>query len=277
MLETHAYALINPLQVDPANWQDLPTIPVVPASFQSQPELFPVLLKLNDLEPAVRIALLSRAETWEHGSDYPWFSALLDTPAPAEQIQQHLASCMELHQLTGEVDLIRIHDPRTFRHLRWLLDEQQLAALLGPVNTWSWREPNGQWRNHRNTTRSATVFQLSLQQQHQLLRLGEVNATLQHLTRVAPNLHDDDALARRIDILLAEAWHTHLLADQTDRQLYAIQALRFHPDIHQHPFMRKRLEQVHAEAISYVGACAELDEPAMHRFAEELRISKDRT
>lgn len=277
-LQDYDYILINPLQVDAATWNDLPTVPVVPEPFKTQPHLFPVLLELGKLEFTARIGLLDRAETWARTNDTPWFSALLASAAPADRLRMHLGRRMALHQREGHDNYFRFHDPRTFQHLHWILDAEQMDRLLGPVKAWAWQDSTGQLVSYVRNFEEDSVIPLKLSQEQQatLLRLGDINENLRRLARKAPQRLGDATLAQQVNKLLIEAWTEHRMSDPADRQLYVEQAIVFDLRIHQHPDMLVCVARAQSGELTYVGACAHLDTSAMQRMAEQMNQQKDR-
>lgn len=264
------YAVINPLQVDEVVWGDLPTARIVPASFRAQPQLFPVLLVLDDLDFDTRIGLLDRMESWESGSEYPYFSALLQSDATPSRVQRHLASLMERRH-HGVVDLLRPHDPRVFRHLHWLLSEAQVDDLLGPVAAWTWREPGGLWRRAvRHHLSAATTLHLSQAQWDAYARIGLLNRLIELLRDDLPALSNDTCRAPELDSLLDTAMRVHHLSDADDRCLFAQQAVCIHPHIHAHPTIAERLHHAADGQVSYTSACASLDAEAMRQLVHDI-------
>ncbi len=268
------YAVINPLQVDEEAWADLETVPLVPDRYREQVHLFPRLVSLKPLEANARADLLARAQQWDREYDDPYFSTLLHTKKDNDIIRTHLIAQMEQYHLARrEYDVIRLHDPKVLRHLSWLLSADQWESLLGPIEAWAWREPDGTWWYRERDVRVTDVpsrMRLSPEQWTTLLRFGEINQTLMLLSRAAPDLVDDASLAQRLNALLADAWNIHRLTDRSDRILYAIQAIRFHPRIHDHPEMRRRLRQPHADDSSYADRCDDLDDATMQRVVDEM-------
>lgn len=264
------YALINPLQVEQATWGDLPVVSVVPWQFGGQPHLFPLLLELGKLDRAVRLGLLDRMEAWEKDNDSPWFSALWKSPASALHLRDHLARHM-VRRVSSRVDLLRPYDPRVFRHLSgWLLTPEQAGQLLGPIEVWAWREPDGAWfrhERHGETPQPELGARLAESQWASYGRLGVINSILAGLARDAPEVRSEAALWQRLDGLLAEATAVQRLDDDEDRRLYAEQAVRFHPRIHRHPELLRRLTLARSGEVSYTGACADLDDEALRALA----------
>ncbi|AJX31499.1 hypothetical protein [Burkholderia oklahomensis] len=268
------YAVINPLQIDEEAWADLETASLVPDRYREQAHLFPRLVCLASLDAAARDELLARARIWDREYDDPYFSALLHSTRGTDYIRGHLIAQMEQYHLARrEYDVIRLHDPKVFRHLNWLLSADQWESLLGPIDSWAWREPDGIWWNRTRDARITDVparMRLSPEQWTTLLRFGEINQTLTLLSRIAPDLADDASLAQRLNALLAEAWNLHRLADRSDRLLYASQAIRFHPRIHQHPELQVRLKQTQENEATYADLCSDLDDTTMQRLVDEM-------
>ncbi|WGS49984.1 DUF4123 domain-containing protein [Paraburkholderia sp. D15] len=289
---SYPYALINPLQVDDTEWRDLRSEPIVPPRFKDQAELFPRLVELYDMDERGRDDLLARARRWEAECGTPYFCSLLHSQAEPARVREHLARQMvQYHHARRDYDVVRLHDPRVLWHLNWLLGASQWASLLGPVQRWAWPTADGAWQSREQTAaahspRDAQEPQephdgharllLAPKQWDTLLRLGDINETLKHLRRRAPQVPVDAALARRIDASIEIAWTQHRLADASDRQLYAEQAVRFHADIHAHPELLACLARAQAGELSYVGACRHLNEAAMQRLSRELDQSKER-
>ncbi len=277
---SYAYALINPLQVDESEWQDLRTEPIVPQRFKAHADLFPRLIELRAMDAHARDLVRARAGRWEAECGTPFFSSLLRSEAEPARVRDHLARQMvQYHHARGRYDVVRLHDPRVLWHLDWLLDASQWAGLLGVIEHWVWPCADGAWQCRERTPGANDAMRLLLlpPQWETLLRLGDINETLKHLRRAAPQASIDAPLARRIDGLIERAWTQHRLADASDRQLYAAQAARFHTDIHAHPELQACLARAQAGELSYVGACRHLDETALQRIGRELEHTKEYT
>lgn len=266
----HRVALINPLQVDESLWTDLPTRPVVPSLFKTQPHLFPLLVDLHELDSDTQLTLLERFEQYTQISDAPFLSALIASNAPLAAIHRQLVRCFHARR-KGVDRMVRLHDPLVFRHLRWLLNQQQLDRLLGVVETWSWPEGSGAWTHLSRQSDDAAWFRWPDKQWQTLSRIRDINRCLREATRLMPELDSDDtALAQRIDALLIEADDKQGLVTPDDRVLYVLQAIRFHSRIHEHRAIRKRLNQARAGERSYVSLCSDLDDASMQELAYEL-------
>lgn len=265
-----AYALVNPLQIAKPDWQDLPATPLVPEMLQAQPHLMPLLVDLAAMAFEKKVALLERIALWRRRG-VAYFAALLSCDGRSEVIASHLRNRLIARRPDGERNLLRFYDPRVFRHLRWLFSAEQMNLLLGPIAAWNWPDGDGVWRQHKRGEPMALTLRLDARHWETIDRLRLINRSLNDLEVRAPQLTQDDALAQRIDALLAEAQALHALHENDDRLLYAQQPLRFHPHIHRHPTLRARLQQVREHGGSYVEACADLDDAAMRVLAAELK------
>lgn len=187
-LLTCDYVLLNPLQIPAESWKDLPTTPLIPKGYQAQPELFPRLLALNELNQSTRVDLLNRQMTWERSEDDPWFSALLFTPVDVGRLQRHLCRLMPMQLPDGSPGLLRHHDPRTSRHLAWLLNPEQRNQWLGPIERWCWRNPNRTWTQVERRAPATSPLRFTKEQLGTVLRIGEINLCLARLARTVPHL-----------------------------------------------------------------------------------------
>lgn len=265
-----SFALINPMQVDETTWKDLPVQAVVPSAFRTQPHLLPRLLPLSELDSVTRTGLLDRAAAWEEEQNTPWLSALLVSDAGTARVRRHLTRCLAIPQSNGTSRLFRYHDPRVFRHLPWVLEADQMDALLGPVATWRWPREPGDWVSHERGDTPMTPLRLSSTQQATLMQLGEVNTCLDRVAETRPTVATDARWWPVIHDLLQRARHQYQLTERDDRLLFTEQAVRFHPRIHRHTDLAGRLRRAEAGDSSYVAACRGLDEAALTQMAAEL-------
>ncbi|QAU24428.1 DUF4123 domain-containing protein [Dyella sp. M7H15-1] len=271
------FVLINAAQIEPACWEDFHPTRVVPASHQHQASLFPALLDAQTWDEAQRAHLRERAHAWERQEGTPYAVAWMSAAGPASSIVTHLVHRMSVRHADGREDVLRYYDPWVFRHLRgWLLTPEQMDSLLGPIQAWHWREPDGTWHTHtRNCVApSLRPLRLTAEQWPSLRRMAELQFALTTLARLDPLLAWQPDTAKRIDALLGEAKARHGMHDRADRLLYALQAARFHPSIHTHPLLRQRLNQIDDDGPSYVELCTGLDDAGMQQLASELETSR---
>ena len=271
------FLLIDAAQVEPAWWEDFHPLRVVPESHADQAPLFPALLDSHTLDDAQHTRLLERARLWERKEHTPYAIALIDASGATSTLVTHLTRRMSLRRPEGSEDVLRFYDPCVFRHLRgWLLTAEQMDSLLGPIGTWHWREPDGSWHAHsrHGETPSLRPLRLTPAQWPALRRMAELHLALTTLSRTdAPSAWALQT-ARRIDALLGDAKARHGMKDRADRILYALQAARFHPDIHRHPLLRHRLSRLDGHGSTYVEACADLKDKRMQQLVSELDASE---
>lgn len=270
-LLAHDFALINPLQVDSALWSDLPTVPLAHTAIDSGRHLLPRLLELRSLGDALCADLLERSAHHDRSSRHPYVSALIRSASNVQDLGSWLSRQLLITGPDRSPALLRYYDPRVFRHLRWLLSDAQLGFLLGSVEAWSWRDGSGNWQSqYRGRHSPLPSLRLHAGQWDSLQRLGLLNESLRQIARIAPAIELGDDLARRTDALLASAYREHGLADPVDRRLFAVQAIVFHPRIHSHPQLARRLASARDGTGSYAAACGDLDDPTLRSFASEL-------
>lgn len=271
-LLTHEYALLNPLIVDSEAWADLPCEPLVTPHANVRPHLLPQLVCLNELSSEARLALVKRIELHQRRG-VTFFCALLQSQASADAIAEHLKLHLEQRR-SGDSRRwwLRFYDPHVFRHLCWQLEPEQMDRLLGPITAWRWPDVQGDWycQRHHSTRQSALPhLMLDRTQWRRIDRLASLNGILDRLLISAPEQTQDEILWRRVDSLLAKAEQLSLGQDE-DRQLYAEQAVRFHPDIHSHPAIKARLDSAREQGSTYTRICADLDDAMLERMAAEL-------
>ena len=276
-LAAHAFAIINPLQVDRSQWSDLPTITLTPAALSAKPDAMPILLHLARLDEAQRVDVLARADAWDKDYDAPFFSLLLKTSATPERVALQLSRQL-LHDGPDDTrTLLRWYDPRVFQHLRWLLSDAQLCRLGGPVTAWAWRDADRRWHTHEvhAGTDIDTRLRLTAEQWAVIGRMGVLNRAIVQLRRNAPEIVLNDDAFRRIDACLRHAYDAHEMIDEADARLFAEQGVCY-PGIHAHPEVQRRLARARERSITYVGACVGLDPAALdNRMPERARQRKE--
>lgn len=257
----HDFALINPLQLDAAQWTGLPTEPLVPDTVESQAQLMPRLVLLHDLAPDAKIALLDQSEAWQAAYDLPMLPILIQSAASAAAMTAHLKKQMLARHPAGHWFWIRFHDPRVFRHLRWLLDPAQMARLMGPASQWTWFDPStsGWCTDPRPDADATTAARLDSRQWDGVFRMEVLNRALKGLGHEYPTVTFDQALYRQMDEAVRIAVEVEQLQDLDDQVAYACHAQRFGPAFHALPAVRRCLDDARAGACSYVGGIADLD------------------
>lgn len=251
LAQTHG--IIDPMQVAAAQFADLPVEPLNPPLLGRRLHNPPLLVSLHALPRQRRLELLARADAQLRDRGRPLFCTLLESDAP-ERVRSHLLSRMApLQPRTGRV-LFRVHDPRVFRHLRWLLDPWQMAHLIGPITSWSWHEPlSNTWRTHLRPSIVAPPEPLIRPDQWSLLaQFACINGCLRELAERGAGHASTLLPALLADIAEGQAMG---LRESADLGCYALHRLDQGEAFAQEPTARRRLERVQQQGMSYRMAC----------------------
>ncbi|AJQ87761.1 hypothetical protein BE73_12315 [Xanthomonas oryzae pv. oryzicola] len=259
------FAVVNPIQLDDAGWEDLPNLPIVPIRYQSQAQLFPRLIDLGQLDRHARMDLFERHVSLHSFAQVFYFCVLLKSAAPAVGVAGHLARQMQQYDAVRRMyDVVRVHDARVLQHLDWILSGEQWEALLGPIDRLAWPQECPNWTHREKTSLATTApshLTFSADQWRQILRLSELNQCLARLGRLIPDLEKSNSTAQKVDRLLVKALQTYGLRDRRDRALFVEQAFQFGEGIHEQQEVRRKLERACEGEASYVGLCAEMTTP----------------
>lgn len=271
-LSTNAYALLNPLALDEGDWTGLPVKPLMTPHMRVRPNLLPQLLSLDQLSSNVRHGLLEQVRRYrKRGVDF--FSALLQSDASESAILGHLCHTLEQRRPgTRRRWWLRLYDPDVFRHLCWQLRDRQMVRLLGPVQAWMWPDGYGCWHRLGLTQShplSTNAPLLTTEQWARIDRIAMLNACLGHLASFIPDWASNPGNWPELDQWLETAWRLYSLEDESDRCLYAEQAARFHPTIHDHPELVRRRRQVSESGMTYVQACSDLSAATLQGLKTE--------
>lgn len=250
LAQTHA--IIDPTQVAAACFADLPAEPLEPAELKGCLRQPPLLVALDTLSWERRLDVLDRAERHLRERGRPLFCTLLACN-DASGLRGHLRHLMGLWRPGKGRVWFRVHDPRVFRHLRWLLTPAQMAEVMGPVHAWTWHEPlGGTWRTHHRPDAHAP-FGLLLQpdQWQGLEQMGVINACLRDLVN-DPATGGRSTLRALMEGVL-EARDAGL-EDVRDLSLYARQRLQHGPGFRHRPDVAARLARLRGEGMSYAMA-----------------------
>ncbi|MCK0746730.1 DUF4123 domain-containing protein [Chromohalobacter nigrandesensis] len=270
------YALLNPLRVEKADMAGLSCQPLKTPSVKVRDHLLPQLVCLEMLSHTQRESLLPQLMRYQRRGDC-LFSALLQSDAPPEDILQHFRFTLEQTRWGSRQKWwLRYYDPAVFQHLCWLLDESQMNRLLGPIKCWHWPAPHEHWSSLAGCQVEKPTINMPLLSDEQwaaIDRVAMLNTTLGRLNMLAPEWTTTFENCRWLDRLLEEA-HSHFgMTDPDDRRLYAEQAARFHPRIHDHPALQRHLDEVRETEARYSFICENLSATDMHTMALELKES----
>lgn len=234
-----AFALIDPLAGDEAGlaaWGEFAQHALAPHGFEAQAAQFPVLIALRDLSSdALGRVLESLLGSLQMSSPCV---ALLQTSADAGRVAMHLRQRLAPRFPQGRRGVFRFHDPVVFEHLTWILTEQERVRLLGPIDRWL-LPLRGAWYgviNPGDAMQRSQPFRLP-RAWSSILRIGAIHAVLAEDTawQAAPS-----KWGARANQLLARA-EQHQLTDRNDAVAFAVQGLRWHARLDDHPRIKQML------------------------------------
>lgn len=251
------YAIINPMQVGKEQYADLDTQVLLPKELERHRRMMPLLVHLASMDQSCRLELLERSEHWARHHHMPLFTALFSSSSVPERVRTTFVARMLLQRDDGRRTWLRYHDPRVFRHLQWLLNGDQLAAVMGAAETWlgfdplhrrwiQWRRPDA--ANHQR-------LRLDARQWQAVEQFEALNGCLRDLADEGKNCDDD--VARRLLEGLLDAQRQGLM-QSADRILFARQQLEHGPGIERLPAVALRLRKACEREASYVVACDSL-------------------
>lgn len=262
-LESYEFAVINPLEVDAAQWRDLRALPLAPRGLEAKQAQLPLLIELKALGDQLRLDLLDRAAQWECQNDAPLLSLMMRSTSSADQVRSHLRAQLLVRESARQHVLLRWYDPKVFTHMAWLLEPLQIASLSGPITQWAWKAPIGQWQQLERPDCDPDPirgFKPSSAQWETLGRIGVINRMMRDLRSTGEMDRVDAPLYPMIDECLAQAYAALGSEDESDARCLARQLLIFGRQIDQQPEIASRISQARDGATTYVGLCRDLDE-----------------
>ncbi|CAJ6791578.1 Uncharacterised protein [Burkholderia pseudomallei] len=176
---------------------ELPGVPpvyevgeLVPAA---RPELEGVAPVLYCAEhPELQLpALRERAESDLENGLPPVVCAIVECGKATGRLQEHLADRLILPAPTSGDAVFRYYDPRVFPHLRRILKAEQMGALLGLVETWTYLDPIGDWAVVNGVTEPEAAFSVTADQHARIARIELVQRALDLLRRNGTTLSPD--------------------------------------------------------------------------------------
>lgn len=267
ILENATYALIDPLAMDRVP-DYLPVRPVVPATFERDAHLMPLLVPLGELthEQWVRLRRdMSRA--METGQDAP-VAMVFRGDTDIDRMVSRLAARMIVSLASGQRALLRFYDPRVFVQLRWMLSDSQGAFLSRGINGWAaWVA--GEWRRFDPWPHVSPSWRFSAEQTARLDRIGLINRVLAGLARPFPG--EAQQLGQIIDGLLVRASEIHGFSRYEDMAAFAAHGVSIHKDFDRHPVVKTLIGRLSTEGQTYADAACLLSESQWQGIAADMK------
>lgn len=246
------YLMLDPAQFDP---QSLTTVAIEQRQRQDadniatidNPAIPAIIAEQLRVQPcAPNSALWEESHEWasQLPNDYRhcvsgWLEADLSTQALALALQTNMVQPIP----NGRKALIRLYDPRVLQHLHVLLTPEQLAALISPVERWTYSDWNGELRTIDIETRRRQVNFTEAQ----WASIKRFDAT-SHVVNVWRDMCADSGrsipydASVKADRQVANALN-YGLESQMDVTAYALCGLEYREDFDQLPAVQKMLQQ----------------------------------
>ncbi|KAA0020833.1 DUF4123 domain-containing protein [Salinicola corii] len=265
-------ALVDPLIVDPGlgDAKNLLDCATVKNPFLDQPSAQRLRLQpIKDGASQVWDNMNAHREQPLMPGDPRSLCGWVISPHPIFSISRHIARRLRQKKPSGRQALLRYYDPRVLQRLQAILDEEQLAFLLGPIHHWIFIDHAGCFRvfssHPRNMTQSA--LSLSNPQWMSIDRIGLLNKTLAIGAEIMDIRQVDDQDIINLDRLLQVA-ELEGVSDDDARMIFALQGMRLPPNFHRHSEMI-RLFQRCREGERYQELVREWSRETWQRIAEE--------
>jgi|GEM_PF-2022837 len=263
------FALINPMQIDADIVALWPSEPIVPDALKGQEKHMPRLIALAELDEDDRLYRLDQTMNYGSARNKAPFCGLLRSPASPSRVARHVQSAM-VQKIGGEAMWLRLHDPRVWLNLRWILRPFQVDALLGPISHWSWPVPGSEhWTASTREREAAQRLDLDIDQMRALSMTGSVNRVFARLARDGAPVLDTDASRRTAFDEMMRAQALGLSTDE-DVEFFAFLSLVRSPQVHDQPVERRMIDLAVAGECGYLSAWMDEYSQSMELNAEEL-------
>ena len=240
-LKTHRYGIVDATlreELDDA-W---PQIVIAPKFLGDDTSRCPVLVDISGIEDDTRYSLFDTLIANTKASNETFFSLLLASEKPLEQVAAHLADRLKIQLKPSERPMqFRYFDPGTFLQLPNLLSDAGMAWLMGPVD--SVLVP---WLGDFSVQEKPKGRGFAFRPKHidGLYRIGVANRVLN--SRRTPLVASQQAWissAKRmyVDIERALAYQ---LDELDDIATFCLHAMAYHTEFDQHPMIQNIFKQL---------------------------------
>jgi hypothetical protein len=250
-LSEYQFALVSPQHRDRIA-EITPTLCLAHGSLQDSESILPRLLVFGTTPPQVIDALATLAREAIDARESQPLPVLVQSAAEPSRMQQHLAAAQLRMGPRGQRAWLRLHDASVWMHLPRVLDDESLRGLFGPIVKWTWHS-GGIWYHSAAPQGDKTMPAWRPETAEAwagLLRVGAVNRAARKLNLTGPD--QMLAVAERLDLLVAQAQHTHGITGADDLAAYACFGWQTHPAFDEHPIVRRALSKAALEGEANV-------------------------
>jgi hypothetical protein len=282
LLASHDYGIVDRTAVMPELWRELPLHPLVPDALHDSADLMPALLPLKALtaEQIASICDNYEVELENHDRRDYLLSCLLAPASPDAELKalvRHLSDRLVLLNPQGLV-FLRYFDSRVFTQLRWLFKPEQMRALFGPFQTWTFRFQDD-WLSMTAPDVpevGGASWRVDASDQAALSRVGFVNVALSQrraqLERPWSGLAEYDLLAKQAGSAIERAQRDYGLESEADLVAFAQHALAYGENFYLHPRFEQLMRDVRQNPhAGYAYEAAQLEDAEWALIAAESR------
>lgn len=268
ILKKNDFGILNPLQTDIQLFSGHSNgVSLAPGPLAENADKLPRLITFADLGKSFKGDLLELlADQLDNGKP-PVFIAFLKANISQKQLATHLKQRLITRDANNKRMLLRFFDPRVLSHLRWMLNDDQLKALLGPIRLWTYRLGD-HWEKVEGGGKPTSHPLIIDDAQHACIaRIGLINR-LQSEADEQPG-GDLPAPGREIDTWLRKG-QVQGLRGQKDLIGYAMDGLARRADFDHHPRIDHMISEARDGVRSYHSARRSLSESDWQVIASQL-------
>ncbi|EOC0416798.1 DUF4123 domain-containing protein [Cronobacter malonaticus] len=206
-----------------------------------------------------------------------WLTSPYDTAVAVKQLGHTAIQRL----VSGQQILLRYYDP-AIHHILWAqLDNLQRDRWLGGLSGWHFLNGDGQLVSHCHTASPYPLMTFSLmlspEDEDGIRQAGDIVRILEsyRLINISQHRHDESTAISIIREALSRARHWHGFEDEADQRMLALDCLRLHPYLDNHPRLKILLSPHGREpGTGYATCVAGLSDQDWQRICHEINTEK---
>lgn len=252
---------------------DLPWQVVAPEYLAQEAHLLPVVLQLDDLEPAHRKEVQQQLTTDDPSKVAP--AMLIRSDLGAGALARQLARHVTVTLADGSQALLRLADPEVFIHLLWVLPLPYLASLCEAK--WRWSVPfMGEWLELQFDDRPEPVWDaLSEEASIALVNVGLINDVLATLPEPR-DIKEFWRTGQQCNQWLCTAQTRFGLTDAADCVAFARHGVLLGDRFTRHPVLAPLLETAREIPGAYAQQTAPISQREWNRVIADIEQSSQK-
>ncbi|HAU5438951.1 TPA: DUF4123 domain-containing protein [Cronobacter sakazakii] len=206
-----------------------------------------------------------------------WLTSPYDTAVAVKQLGHTAIQRL----VSGQQILLRYYDP-AIHHILWAqLGNLQRDRWLGGLSGWHFLNGDGQLVSHCHTASPYPLMTFSLmlspEDEDGIRQAGDIVRILEsyRLINISQHRHDESTAISIIREALSRARHLHGFEDEADQRMLALDCLRLHPYLDNHPRLKILLSPHEREpGTGYATCVAGLSDQDWQRICHEINTEK---